>query len=687
MNKTLHIEGMTCANCALSVTKTIEKKGGKNVNVDFISGEADFEVKDAVEIEDITEAVNSIGYHVSNHAAGKKKVRQGHNLTLRNRMLVSITCSIPLLLSMFINLDGYIQLLLTIPIMLAGTLQFGKTSIGSIKSGVANMDVLVMLGSYASFMFSIYNLLFTSSKVLYFESAGLIITFVFIGKFIEKRSLLKATDSINSFSKLLPNEAIKVSSPDDLEGLKVTVDELKIGDLVLIKDGSKIPVDGKILSGNGYLNEAMLSGESQPIDKKTGDRILAGTINTNGNFVMMALKTGQNTYLKSIIDVVAQARKDKPEIQKSADKIAAVFVPVVVIIAVLTFILWYVFTGQIDQALINATAVLVISCPCAMGLATPTAITVALGKGAKNGIFIKSSARLEALASIKNVLFDKTGTITAGQLKISSINQKSSLTEQELINIAYGLELISSHPIAKSIKMHLKQRKKLMQFINHQEIKGKGVTANDFQGNNYQIGNFTSNNLAGISIYKNDELVGEIVLEDEVRADAETTISYLKSIGLHIAMVSGDKKKICSEINAQLKLNEVFFELLPEQKLNVVKKFNSHSPTLFVGDGINDAPSLSIATVGVSLAKATEVAISSSDIIIAESTFFKSLKQLFSLSKNTLKIIKQNLFWAFFYNALAIPIAAFGFLNPMIAAGAMSLSSLFVVSNSLRVKV
>lgn len=678
----LKVEGMSCANCALSVTKAIEKKGGKNVHVDFMSGDVIFDRDEVVDLHVFEEAIEGAGYSVHEANEQENESEVGQQNPFQKSLLASTLLSLPLLGAMFFPINGYLQAALAAVVVGIGTKHFFKTGLGSIHSGIANMDVLVLLGAYASFAYSLYNVLTGGS--LFFETAAIIITLVLLGKFIEKRALAKAQDNIKAFSKLLPQTATKVNNKDDREGQTIAIGSITPGNLLLIRSGEKIPADGTILSGIGRLNESLLTGESEPVKRQKGEKVIAGSINEGDAFVFMANKVGDNTYLSAVMEMVKKAKTQKPDIQKTADKIAALFVPIVIAISIVTFAGWLVFGAAISTALLNAIAVLVISCPCAMGLATPTAVTVALGRAAKSGIFFKSAAGIEALHRVQHLVIDKTGTLTDGAFALSSLDLKGDSNRQEVVNIVYGLEQLSLHPIAKSLTKQLKEEKNLMQFVNTKEEKGKGVYGEDLEGNSYWVGK--SDQVAGIAVMKNDTLLAELSLTDSVRDGATDFISLLSKKGVTPIMLSGDKIEKCQNVAQQVGIHQIEGEKLPEEKLSIIGKFNAKGMTAFVGDGINDGPALSQAGLGISLAKATDVALASADIVINETDFFSRLSRAFTLSEKAYAAIKQNLFWAFFYNVIAIPLAILGYLNPMIAAAAMSLSSLFVVGNSLRLK-
>lgn len=688
MKQELAIKGMTCANCSLSVTKAIERSGGKDIHVDFIEGSASFKLESDPALLDVIKAIESIGYSVQGEAnlqLNNETIFQKINLEWS--LIISVFCSIPLIAAMFVKIDPILQLAASLPILLVATLRFGKTSIGAIKTGIANMDVLVILGVYASFSLSVIHLLNNNFEHLYFETVGVIVSFVLLGKYIEKNALNNAYKAGASFKELLPEFCFKLKSIEDKEGEHIPHNTLKVGDLVLIREGDKIPADGKLLKGFGAIDESMLTGESLPIDKTKNDKVFAGTINASGNFVMMVLGLNQDTFLQGIIDTIDQAKRDKPKIQITVDKIASVFVPIVVLIAIGTFLGWVLLGIPYQNAILNGISVLVISCPCALGLATPTAISFAIMRGAKNGVYVKSVNRLEGLSYVKEMIFDKTGTLTKGELAILSITPATGFDEQQLIDVAYSLELGSSHPIANSIKKELKTKKTFFPLVDLKETKGIGVSGKDQEGNVYTIGrNFRTKEL-GITITKNEVLMGIIQLEDQPRKGITQLMRYLKHRKINASILSGDQKEYCEKIATLAGIEKVYYEKMPQEKLNIVRSINQQSFSAYLGDGINDTPSLKAAGVGLSMTAGSGIAINTADIVLANDNLLSNVIKAFRLSTRTTSVIKQNLFWAFFYNVIAIPLAVMGVLTPMIAAAAMSFSSVFVVLNSTRVKI
>ncbi|MDP9048968.1 MAG: cadmium-translocating P-type ATPase, partial [Bacteroidota bacterium] len=465
--------------------------------------------------------------------------------------------------------------------------------------------------------------------------------------------------------------------------------EVRPGDTLLVNQGDKVPVDGEVLSGNGSIDEAMLTGESLPVEKEKYDKVIGGTIVQHGNFRMIATKVGSNTILAQIIELMKKAQAAKPPVQKLGDQVAAIFVPAVIGISLLTFAITYfaVHTGM-QVALMNAIAVLVISCPCAMGLATPTAVMVGLGRAAKNGILIKGGDTIEAVAHTKYVVFDKTGTLTTGKFHIREIKAEENISVEQIRGIIIAIEERSNHPIARSLTGELKllpQTKLILRSAT--EERGLGMRAEDVEGNHYFIGAGKSGNNGdfNISLYKNQQLLAQIAIEDEIKPEATDLIAQLKKMNIIPVLLSGDKNNRCMEVASLIGIDEVHSEKLPDEKLAVIDIYKQKGKTVMIGDGINDAPALTKADVGVSMNDASQIAIQSARVILLN-TDLHSVVKFLQISKHTLLTIKQNLFWAFAYNIVAIPIAALGFLNPMVGAFAMAFSDVVVIGNSLRLK-
>lgn len=698
--KQLIVEGMTCSNCAMGVTKRLEKRGLKNVDVNFSTGEVRYAADTDIEDEVVVSDIRSLGYRVADE---NEMMSTQRFWTIERKFYISLFFSIPLFSHMFIFWhvlhNPLVQLALCIPVFVLGFIHFGKSGLGSLRSGVPNMDVLIFVGSTAAFCYSLFGVYMhwgtdNASNYLFFETTATIITLVFLGNLIEHRSVKQTTSSIRELSALQVDRATKVVTVEGEEVFEeMDAKDIKVGDVLLVKNGDKIPTDGQVKSGMAKLDESMISGESSWITKTSGSEVIGGTILHDGSIQMTALKVGHQTVLSQIIELVKTAQSQKPAIQKLGDRVAGIFVPVVVGISILTFLVWYFAIGiDFKMALLNSIAVLVISCPCAMGLATPTAVMVGISRAARNGILIKGGQSLELFAKAKHIVFDKTGTITTGDFTIESIQLfDKGITEDEVKSLLLSLELYSSHPIAKSLIKLLKGKVKMLSLLEIKEEKALGISGKDMDGNYYQLGShklLTTPLDEDYSIYlfKNNALVAGIQLADELREDTFDSMKLFRSIGITPIILSGDKLSKVKEIALKCGVEHYYGEQLPEQKLAKIEELNLSGDTIMVGDGINDAPALAKATIGVSLSSATQVAINTAEVVLLNKTSLKAVWNAYNISTHTYLTIKQNLFWAFAYNVVAIPIAAMGFLNPMVAALSMAFSDVIVIGNSIRLR-
>jgi Cu+-exporting ATPase len=698
---TLNVEGMDCSSCALGITKSLTKLGLKDVNVNFATGEAVFKEDKAIEFISVVNTIEGLGYKVidsKKDEAGKRAWTKVEKL-----FYFSLLFTVPLFLHMFLPFhflhNPMVQLGLSIPVVMVGMYHFGKSALGSLRSGVPNMDVLITIGAGSAFVYSLAGTIMyygspDVSNFLFYETAATIITLVLLGNVIEHRSVKQTTTAIKDLSALQEGKAKLVVIKDGKEEIEETdIEQIIKYDVVVVNTGDRIPIDGEVLSGNASVDESMLTGESIPAEKAIGDAVTGGTILVSGNLRVRAKKVGKETVLAHIIELVKNAQNTKPSIQKLGDKVSAVFVPAVVGIAVLTFVISYFAAGlTLQSSLMHSIAVLVISCPCAMGLATPTAVMAGLGRAAKKGILIKGGQTLEEFAQVKKVVFDKTGTLTTGKFSIKKIVSYNGTEEQKIIDLLYAMEKNSSHPIAKSLTENLKSKAVTVELSNVKEEKGLGISASDKEGNVIKAGSFRiaenqAENIAhNIYLTINGKLAGAVDLEDEIQPYAKEAIGLLNGAGIETIMLSGDKKERCEELATKLGIKKVYSEQNPAQKLEIVEQLSQTSKIAMVGDGINDAPALAKAQVGISLSNATQVAVQSAGIILLGSSGMKQLYEALLVSKHTLITIKQNLFWAFFYNVIAIPIAAFGFLNPMVGALSMAFSDVIVIGNSIRLK-
>ena len=705
----LKVDGMDCANCAITITRTLTKDGLKDVNVDFMSGEVVFDQPESKDISAAIKSINRLGYKVKSRSdiVENSSVESHNNHSTEKsewKFFLSLLFTVPLVLHMFLNYpflhNPVFQLMLCIPVMVIGIMHFGKSAFYSVRARNPNMDVLIFLGSTAAFVYSLAGMIkyYGSPEVhryMFFETGATIITLVLLGNLIEQRSVKQTTSAISNLKALQPRSAKKINSVDGKEIIvESNVEDLKINDVVLINSGDRIPMDGKIVFGKASVNESMITGESKPVFKNIGDEVTGGTIVEDGTLRFIIEHVGKDTVLSRIIELVKTAQHSKPKIQKLGDRISAIFVPVVLGISILTFIISYSFLNiSASQALMRSIAVLVISCPCAMGLATPTAVMVGLGRAARNGILIKGGATLELLSGIKTIVFDKTGTLTTGNFKIKNITCISG-DETIIPTLLYSLEKHSSHPIAKAIQKELlPYSSSAFEWKEITEDKGIGINATDVNGNIYSAGSFQmvkhfyKDLTHDIYLLKNNELIATVDLEDEVKPFASVVINELKNRGIRIIMLSGDRKLKCETVASQTGITEIYYEKLPKEKLEILDKLVKENPTAMIGDGINDAPALAQATVGISISNASETAIQSAQVILLDKLDLKILLTALRISEMTYTTIKQNLFWAFFYNVIAIPIAAAGMLNPMIGALSMAFSDVIVIGNSLRLRI
>jgi len=692
----LEVDGMTCANCALGVKKGLEKLGLQKVHVDFASGEVHFENKPKLSSNDIEQQIEKLGYSVRTESPEEQS---GGLSRLEKKFYFSLCFTLPLFSHMFLPFEWLhkplVQLALSLPVMAVGIIHFGKSAFYSLKNGMPNMDVLIFIGSTSAFIYSLIGTFFFSEDAenyLFYETAATIITLVLLGNVLEHRSVQKTSSAIGELSKLQNPEAKRISEVGEVE--VIDADNLRIGDLVQLNEGDRVPVDGKVKTGSAYLDESMLTGESEAINKNKGDKMIGGTILQSGNLQMTVSRVGSDTILSKIIELVKKARSEKPEIQRLGDRVSAVFVPVVIGIALITFSAW-ILIGDVpfSKAMMNAIAVLVISCPCAMGLATPTAVMVGVGRAAREGILFKGGATIEEFAGIKRIIFDKTGTLTKGELKVSDLALYGEMDLQEVLSVVYSMEQFSSHPIARSLSREMKTKgASSLPLLEQNELKGKGMTAMSMDRQHFQLGSkkwlaSASEKDHALYLFRNGQLQAGIDLDDELRAGVKETLESFKKAGIASQMLSGDRKEKVAKMASDLGIERFQAEMLPEDKIKVIKELASKEKVAMVGDGINDAPALNQANVGISLSDASQIAMQSAQIILLRSHDLNIVFRAFKISEQTLLTIKQNLFWAFFYNVVAIPSAAFGFLSPMIAALSMAFSDVIVIGNSLRLRV
>jgi len=686
---TLSVEGMSCANCALGIKKHLSAKGLENVSVNFSNGEVSYNLNTAKSKKDVENILKKLGYSIISR-------KENHQLPIAEKYLYfTLFFTTPLFAHMFVGEESVlrkplIQFLLCLPVYLVGLLYFGRSAWNSLKIGIPNMNVLIFIGSSAAFIYSIYGwILFNQSinmhNYLFFETTATIITLVLLGNVLENKSVQKTTSSIKDLLKIQ-----KVIAKKEVNGKieSISFKEIQLKDILIVNSGDKIPTDGIIVQGSCLIDESMITGESIPASKSIKDEVIGGTIITDGNIKIKASKIGSNTLLSQIIKLVENAQNNKPEIQKLGDKVSAVFVPIVICISIFTFLLGhYYFEVSFQDALLRSIAVLVISCPCAMGLATPTAVVVGVGRAARNGILIKGGDTLEKLATIKNIVFDKTGTLTTGKFEISELNIIEG-DEKKIKNIIYNIETYSSHPIAKSLCNAFKKYNSPIDLTKIKEKKGKSISG-EINGELYTIGSSkirTGNKDYDLYVLKNNNLIATLNIKDSIKPNTKTVLDWIMQEGYKTTLLSGDKKVKCEIIAKTLGIDNIYSEQLPEDKIKKIEEADEKSPTAMVGDGINDAAALESASVGISLANATQVAIQTADVVLLNDESLEQLPKAVSIGKHTLLTIKQNLFWAFAYNLVAIPIAISGLLNPMWGALFMAFSDVVVIGNSIRLR-
>ena len=734
----LPVEGMTCASCVTRIEKIIGGfEGVKNVGVNLATEQVAFEIEnDNVSLDTIAKAVEEYGYklkldstvkndsqHLTNNGTDPEK--DEYYDQIKKDFLFALILTLPLfIISMLIDYSFFrniwsfsidtthkILLMLATPIIFVSGKRFYKIFWTNLKHFSFEMNSLVAIGTGAAYGYSVIATLFPSVVSIhkelphvYFETAGVIITLILMGKLLEHGAKQKTNSAIKKLIELRPKTAnVLINNKETI----VNISDLKVGDIVIIKPGEKIPADGIIQLGNSSVDESMITGESLPVEKTIDSKVIGGTINKNGSFNFRVTEIGDNTVLAQIIRLVEQAQTTKPPIQKLVDKIASVFVPVVIVIALLTFLVWIFIGGHnsFSIALVNFVAVLIIACPCALGLATPTAIIVGSGLGAANGILIRNGESLEISQKISTIIFDKTGTITEGKPVVSEVIV-NNISEDELIYLSASLESKSEHPLAEAVVQKAKTKNiSLSQPETFKNLSGFGLTGivnnrtviignlnlmNEFSiktdAMNEQYDKFIESGKTIVLVGIDGELKGLISIEDKLKISSTDAIKELGKMKIKTVMLTGDNYKTAKLIADKVGITDFRSEVLPDEKANIVKEYQSKGEVVaMVGDGINDSPALAQADVGIAIGTGTDVAIETAQITLVQGNLLSVAKTI-NLSKNTIKTIKQNLFWAFIYNTVLIPLAAIGMLNPMIGALAMSLSSVSVVSNSLRLK-
>ncbi|HEY3275698.1 MAG TPA: heavy metal translocating P-type ATPase [Syntrophorhabdaceae bacterium] len=716
----LPIKGMSCAACAARIERELNKLSDVGeARVNFPLKKAVIIPKREIELKEVIRLIRDIGYDVDLEADVTIRARKEEAELKRSFIFSACLSAVIMLFSMWMVLPDVVLLILTLPVQFYFGLRFHRSAIQGLKHLTTDMNTLISVGTSSAFFYSVFVTFFPHviesagiKPVTYFDTSAVIITLILLGRYLESKAKTKTYTAIKMLYELSPKDCIVLKDGNEV---RVPTDALEVGDTILVRPGERVPIDGAVLEGATHVDESMITGESMPVSKGPGDEVIGGTITGKGSITIKAVRVGKDTVLSKVIRLVEEAQFTKAPVQRLADKVAGVFVPTVMVIAILAFAVWFIVGPEprLTNAILSFVSVLIIACPCALGLATPTAIMVSTGAGAKNGILIKSAEALEVTNKVRYVLFDKTGTLTKGVITLADIIPFEGNSEDDLLSIAYNLERHSEHPFSEALRQKAEPLAlPTLKVDDFKAITGKGIQGS-IEGNIYRVGNAALYEESGrtldgtakdiyhekekkasspVLVWGDKGLIGILTFSDVVREEAAEVVRELARMGIETVMITGDSMAGAATIAEIVGIRDYQYRVLPDRKAQVVEEYKKKGITAMVGDGINDAPSLAGADVGIAMGKGSDIAIESADVVLMKGQLIR-LVSLIKLSKKTIWIIKENLFWAFIYNILGIPIA-FGLLypffgirlEPIFGALAMMVSSVSVVTNSLRLR-